>query len=180
MKTKFLAIILGLMTSLAMISRADQSPANPDDLRTWVERDDFEKTTTVRIGDITITHDEVLHVGCYYRIVASRKDGGPTVFIFLLKSLRTLESSWAFWQSTADQDGKKFPLTEISSDTPFGLCSESFFAPISREYLDGIRTNGIQWRAYGKNAREDFKLEAAVIDAFLKRVDAEFSAKPKT
>lgn len=172
MKRVFLALMLSFATVAPAI--ADRPPVTPDDLRTFVDRDDFEKTTKVRIGDLTFNHDDQLHVGDYVRIVASKKDGQPIVFILIFQSRRTSETGWGFWKRITDANGTEFTLKEIKSDVNMGILCESFFAAIPRGYLDGIRKDGVKVRAYGQATFEEFELEPQVVDAFLTRVDAEF------
>lgn len=180
MKTILILLVAALLTSCATAPSIDTM--TPDRIRNGskAERDDFKKLTSV--SSIWIFHGKGDRIVNFQKMQlhAEYKDGSERVNYFvLLQTQRGYGQSWAFWKEVYDQNGVRFSLNREASEVQGGIVTELCSIPVTRDYLEKLRTSPVVWKVYGERAEDMFTIQTNLAAGFLAKCDERFGPPVK-
>lgn len=178
---KKLALLLGAILLFSVPAFAKKDAA-------WVVKkakateDKFAKTKSVEFPAVkyyTVGNDEIVKMTgkskwgyippITFSIKETEKEDGTKTFVLLSADDR---SSWAFYESAKDQDGKEMsfyrPMGDVDSYSSGVKITEFFNIGLPEDYLKAHRETGIAIRVYGKKDNVTFHVPAWYIDGVLK------------
>lgn len=136
--------------------------------KSTVERDDFIKSTVVRgmpmvFGSLIMQSE--------YSFQAYKPDTSEVFYVLHVKSVRSYDDGWAFWESAFDRDGNKLKFLKHDSDVQNGGITYEYISfEVTREWLDKASKKGEEVRLDGKRASQILKFPANYASAFMTSV----------
>ena len=89
------------------------------------------------------------------------------------------KNRWRFFDSAYDSQGTKLKFHRIDREVSKGAWTNEIFAiDLSREYLEGALSAGLNIKVYGKRNNQIFRLPGLYIAGFLDKVDFYTGKKP--
>ena len=180
----------GCYTIFPKLDPANLTAQQYRDKHTSVSRDDFKKLTIVKSSTVDLSFEllavRLVTSDCY--LSAEKRDNAKAFYWINLDTSLNKEgnidpkSISISWESVADQRGNEFPLQEGSTSywrkDGTTWVDESYYAEVSREYLESIQETGIVVKFYGKRTTRTATIYPSLIKGFLMRVDEVMPSPP--
>lgn len=157
--------------------------------KTVVKKDNFKKTTLIHTIGVVYADNRMSLDQSSYSLEARMNDGETEPRFFVaLETMRSQKRDWAIWREAFDEDGNKFPIDNderkaipVPQVQDMAL-QEISTAPVTREYLERVKSKEIKWKIYGDSTSEQFTLSSKLVEAFLIKCDQVLTSntKPKS
>lgn len=177
---KLACILLSALTGCATLPSIDSMTAEHIRQTSKDNRDDFRKLTSV--STIWIFHgngDKIVNFQ-KAQLHAEYTDGADAVRYFVVfVTQRGYGQSWAFWKEVYDQNGLHFALNREANEVQGGIVTEVCSIPVTRDYLEKVKTSPVQWKVYGERATDVFTIQSNLAQGFLAKCDERFGPPVK-
>jgi hypothetical protein len=146
--------------------------ATVSDMSTRI-RDDFKKINGVMGPKVTIPKRGGVSMDQWQLSAEWHDDGATTNFFITFRIVSgRIDGGWAFLKEAYDNDGTRFPVTEVSSRAEGALTWELCDAKLSRGYLESAASSPKQFRLYGRR-QIDVQIATNVVQGFLAKLESE-------
>jgi len=174
MKRFTLALALSLFTvgCVAPSKTVEQMSADEYSALCTYEFDQFEKFHDASGPEVSF---EPTGLAKYQLCASWQKD--VITYSLLLRTHRSLETGWAFWETLIDLDSRRFPARVLQRDAQLGGWTfEKVSISLSREYFEKIAAQpaGTRLRLQGQRDQIEFLVPATEAQNFLQYVDARY------